>query len=176
MQRKPTFPDWINNRYFAIGIVTVLSILFWFAISLSYGSQPEKGIKYDDISKSNYNMTAINDDKGPNPYAPYFVGFDVLRKYGSSRDDIRYIRDTLTNFTLYKQHTYYTKISLVSGSYTPLNSEATAQTYRFTVFIDGKRFYVQVSSDIVTEKILISISNQVDSKPLFNKSFDIYSL
>jgi hypothetical protein len=157
----------------AIGV----GFIVWFALFtfILNSGQKSSNTYTDKLSGELVNLQGVATDNGINPDLPFFVGFNYLTKYGVSDDDIRYIQDVLTNYTLYIKNQRFAKISYVNKSYIAGDVRGTTSSYGFKIGInDGDVHTVTVDSDIVAETITINIKGSSGSG--FSKDFAIYPL
>ncbi|HET7630268.1 MAG TPA: hypothetical protein VFK03_02745 [Candidatus Saccharimonadales bacterium] len=159
------------------GLIVIFAISFLIAYSgFKAAADPlnNSGDVYDPLSGQTFDTTLLRDDVGPNPNMPWFIGFSELIDSGATSDDIGYIQDYLANYTLYDRHVDSARISFVSNSFTNPHLVGTASTYEFQFGINGGDVHtVKVASDIVTQKITITIVGN-NGQPDQTKTFDVY--
>ena len=163
----------LRSRTVVFSFIILLHFFIWFAAGYFHSTDPSSsaGERYDKLSDSSYNLTAINDDVGINPHTPYFVGFDTIRDYGVSLIEYRYLRDAMINTVLYKLHSPNSKISYIKGSYTQGASNTLDRTYSYKFAVDESKYYQTfVTSNIVNKKLDITIKN-TSGDTLLQRSF-----
>lgn len=158
-------------KYIVVGVMMLLSFtVAYFSFHSEYYpviTQAEN----DSLSGEAY--APIENER--NPYAPYFIGFDDIIDRGVSRDELRYIKDVVTNFTLYDKNIYKAKVSYVKDSFERDFKKSLSTTYRFKFGINDSNIHtVNVTVNSFDKKISIKISDS-SNKTLFNKVFDVYS-
>ena len=164
------------NKYVIVGLLAVIGFVFWFYLFNSIGVNRESGIKHDTLSDTDINYEGLKSIETPNPYAPYFAGFDALSDRGVSDDDMSYIQDVLINFCLYIKHVKSGKISYVKDSFNNVLSDSLDSNYSFKFGInDGDIHTIKVTSNILTSRITTVIMDS-SNKKVFERSFDIYSV
>ena len=165
----------INRKYalnYSIILASLLSLLFWFFLFL-YTLNPKNntGTVVDKFSSESISMEAVNDSSVKNPNMPYFVGFNYLTKYGTSKDDVDYIKDFLGVYSMYSLKESHAKISFVKDSYQQGGS-GTERAYSFSIAINDSDIHtVKVASDIVSNKITIALFR--DKIEVIKKTLDI---
>jgi hypothetical protein len=158
-----------------ISSLFLLSFVIFFTIFINLNNrEANTGEQTDELSGLTFNKTAVNSDRGTNPNAPYFVGFNTLTKYGVSADEVAYIKDVIVNDTLYRKKLVYSKISYVNDSYVPPIITDLKTTYNFKYGIDdGDVHQVFVVTNLEDSSIEITI---VENKTtVLKKSFIMYS-
>lgn len=163
-----------QTRLTAYGIVGVLFLLNFFVCYVSFSTQhdpaPPTTMAIDKLSGEQYTPTTNEE----NPYGPYFVGFDYLAGRGVSGDQLRYLFDSLTNYTMYNQKLYKAKVSYVRGSFDRVTVSGIEPHFTFKFGINDAHLHlVDVTSSILTEKITITISDQSGGTPLFSRTFQM---
>jgi hypothetical protein len=155
--------------------IPILSFIFWLWVFATLNNpEANTGKQSDSLSGLSYDKTAVNSDRGPNPNAPYFVGFNVLSGYGLPSKDIKYIKDVITNDTLYRKKVIYAKISYVKDSFIPPKNVGLKTNYGFRYGInDGDIQTIRAESDLSDNSITIQIMN--GSTTVFKKRFIEYS-
>lgn len=158
-------------QYLAIGALCAFSFSLTYLLSQQGYSSEVTTPNTDTLSGEDY--IPIRNDR--NPYAPFFIGFDALEDRGVSRDEMRYINDTLTNFTLYNTATYKGKVSYVKDSFTRAKNDNLDSTYTFKFGINNSNIHTMlVIFDLPGNKISISILN--GKERVFSKDFSVSSL
>ncbi len=154
--------------------IPLLSFLLWlWVFSVVNNPSDGPGKQQDKLSGQTYNKTAVDSDRGPNRNAPYFVGFNVLTNYGIPSGDLMYIRDVITNDTLYRKKILYGKVSYIDGSIKTPQNNGLKTSYSFDYGINGSsRQTVKATSDLEDNSILIELFE--GSKSVFKKKFTIY--
>ena len=167
-----------SERLRTLGIVVgipLLSFAFWLWVFSSLNNpEANTGKQSDSLSGLSYDKTAVNSDRGPNPNAPYFVGFNILTTYGIPSSDIRYIKDVITNDTLYRKKSVYAKISYVKDSFVPPKNVGLKSFYSFQYGInDGNTQTIKAETNLKDNSIYIQILEK--NAVVFEKSFVKYS-
>lgn len=152
----------------------LVSFLFWLWVFSTINDPSDgTGRQRDTLSGQDYNKTAVDSDRGPNRNAPYFVGFNLLLKYGIPASDLTYIRDVITNDTLYRKKVLYAKISYVDGSIKAPQNNGLKTSYSFQYGINGSdQQTANVISDL--EDSSISIELVEGTTIAFKKKFTVY--
>ena len=164
------------NKYVVLTLLMFVSFCFWFFVFTSVQEAKPSGIQADRLSGEEISLDSVNSAETPNPYVPYFAGFDTLSDSGISSDDMRYIQDVIINYTLYKKQIRSAKISYVKDSLKNVLSEGLDSNYSFKFGInDGDIHTIKVTSNIITSRITIVIMDS-SNKKVFERSFDIYSV
>lgn len=168
----------MNERMRTLALVIGLplfSFVFWLWVFSSLNNpQANTGTQSDSLSGLSYNKTAVNSDRGPNPNAPYFVGFNVLSGYGVPAKDIRYIKDVITNDTLYRKKAIYAKISYVKDSFVPPKNVGLKSYYSFRYGVnDGDIQTIRAENDLSDNSITVQVVD--GSSTVFTKRFIEYS-
>jgi len=118
----------------------------------------DSGNQTDSLSGGSFNKTAVNSDRGTNPVAPYFVGFDQLTARGMTNEVLIYTKDVLTNYALYDREVVYGKISYINNSLKGPKIEGDTTSYVFDIGInDAKNASVTVSSGFLSDTKTISV-------------------
>lgn len=166
--------DQLRTLGIVVGIPLV-SFLFWlWAFSSINNPAANSGRQSDRLSGLTYDKTAVNSDRGPNPNAPYFVGFNVLTTYGTPSSDLRYIKDVIANDTLYRKKAVYAKISYVKDSFVPPKNIGLKSLYQFKYGVnDGDIQTVRAESDLSDNSITVEIVQ--NNATVFKKHFTEYS-
>lgn len=156
-------------KYIVVGVLAVLSFMVAYS-SFHSGYYPVITRAQSDIL-SGEKYAPVESES--NPYAPYLVGFNELIDRGVSRDEIRYIDDVITNFTLYNRNIYNSKVSYVKNSFERDYKKSLATTYRFRFGINDSQIHkATVTANTLDKKISIKIMDTND-KVLFSRNFDI---
>jgi hypothetical protein len=159
-------PD--NLKYLVVAVLAILNFFFAYS-SFHHESGTITKTTRDGLSGEQYAPTTNEE----NPYGPYFVGFDILNSRGVSSDNLRYIYDVLTNYTMYNKKAYAAKVSYVNNSFKRQTVSGIEPKYSFRFGINDKSTgTVTVSSSIITGDFTISIVNK-NNKQEFSKIFFI---
>jgi hypothetical protein len=166
----------ITNKYLVLILLMLVSFVFWFFVFTSVQETKPSGTQTDRLSGEKINLDSVNSAETPNPYVPYFVGFNTLSDSGVSSDDMRYIQDVIINYTLYKKQIRSAKVSYVKDSFKNILSEDLDSTYSFRFGINDTDIHtIKVTSNMITSKITIVITDS-SNKKVFERTFDIYSV
>lgn len=156
-------------RYLAVVALVFLSFLTSYFFFKNGYYPTITSAQTDTLSGKEYAPVEGDD----NPYAPYFVGFDELTNRGIPSDDIRYINDVLTNYTLYTVHAYKAKVSYVKESLEREYAKTVSSTYRFKFGINDSNIHdVTVVSNPSDNDIQIKIYK--GDKKTFDRDFYKY--
>jgi len=154
-------------KYVVVGILMFFSFLvIYFSLRSAYFPELTSA-ETDRLSGKEYAPV----ESEVNPYAPYFVGFDGLVDRGVSIEEIRYINDVLTNFTLYNEKIYRGKVSYVKDSFERDYAQSLSTTYRFKFGINDANIHtVTVTTNTFDGTFSIKIIDG-NNKTLFAKDF-----
>lgn len=163
-----------QTRLAAYGVVGVLFLFNFFICYISFSARhnpkPPTSVTVDKLSGEEYTPTTNEE----NPFGPYFVGFDYLADRGVSSDQLRYIFDVLTNYTMYSQHLYKAKVSYVKGSFERVTVSGIEPHFKLKFGINDARIHtLDVTANILTEKITTNIYSQNGDQQLFNRTFQL---
>ncbi len=159
----------ISIKHITVGVLMFFSFLITYYLFHAIYFPVVTSAQNDPLSGENYAPLAVED----NPYAPYFVGFDTLSDRGVTNDELRYINDVLTNFTMYDKNIYKAKVSYVKDSFSRDYTESLSTTYRFKFGINDQNINtMSVTSDTINQKIALKITDN-DDKVVFDKNFII---
>lgn len=166
----------VINKYAVLILLITLLFIFWFFAFVSIQDKKPSGSQIDKLSGEEINLDSVNSAETPNPYVPYFAGFNTLSDSGVSSDDVRYIQDVIVNYTLYKKQIRSAKISYVKNSFKNIPSVGIESIYSFQFGINSKDIQtMNIVSNMTTSIITIKIIDQAN-KQMFSRTFDIYSL
>jgi hypothetical protein len=166
------------NKYTILFVLSLVGFLFWFFVFSSFLNDGGKksGTEYDKLSDTTVSLDAVNSAETPNPYLPFFAGFESLTDFGVSNDDMRYIQDVLINYTLYGAHIKSGKISYVKDSFKNEKFQGLDNVYSFKFGLNDRYIHtLRVTSNSVSRKITLVILDS-SGKQVFNRTFDIYSI
>lgn len=159
--------------------VGIFAIFFFMSFGLyratNSGTPSMEGYT-DELSGEDINMTAAVGDSGPNPSMPYSVGFENLKTYGISNDDVRYIQDAISHHVVYDEGLVFAKVSFVKDSFHYIGpiGDVTSH-YGFSFGINGGDIHkADIASNIVDKTIAISFSKQ--GKTDFSRKYTLYQL
>jgi hypothetical protein len=162
-------------RLISTVMLTLVSFAFSYFVFSNQANQTPVGSYGDDLSGEEYSTEGAYNYREGNPYGSYLVGFDAVSERGVSGDDMNYIYDVLINFLMYDKKVYNGKISYVKDSFERQTTSGITPKYSFLFGINDKDIHtMNVSSNILTEKITISITNNKGAQE-FNRTFHIYS-
>lgn len=158
-------------KYIVVSVLCIFSFFLTYFLSQQGYHSEITSPETDKLSGENY-IPIRNEG---NPYAPFFIGFDELVDRGVSRDEMRYINDVLTNFTLYNTATYKGKVSYAKDSFMRKKNENKNSNYTFKFGINDSNIHtMSVVFDFPGNKIAISI---LDGKEqVFSRDFSITPL
>ena len=156
-------------KYMVVGALMFLSFLVAYYSFRNVYFPATTSAETDRLSGEEYAPVESED----NPYAPYFVGFDRLVDRGVSRDELRYINDVITNYTLYTKKAYKAKVSYVKDSFERDYTKSLSTTYRFKFGINDTDIHtVSVSANTFDETISLKIISKGNNVK-FSKKFTI---
>lgn len=173
--------NFVVARLLFIGATFVIGLFVWsslFRTPDTLDINPVGRDYTDPLSGEFVTKESINNITKPNPTAPSFIGFDGLDYYTVSDDELRYLQDFLTNYTLYtKQAEPGAIISLVKDSFRGpfLESEGFVKKYSFQFGINGADLHtVQAAFNSSVPSIDITIEK--NGKAVDQKKFRVYYL
>lgn len=166
-----------SNQYFFLGIIFIVTILFWFIVFFNVVNSRPSGVAIDSLSGEVVNYEGLKSAQTPNPNLPYFAGFNLITDAGVQSDDMRYIQDVLINFSLYNKHVKSAKISYVKDSFMRHPTNVFEDTYSFKFGINGDDIHTMnvVSESIEKEEIKINITDS-SNKKVFERTFHLFTL